>query len=121
MIDAGFVLVAGELTIDTERNGVQPVAIGIEVILGEVVIPFDVVSLTEVFGLCPGFGLNADEFDVASIRGALDKIVAKFVQELDRGGVFGIKNRTWRGEFGALARGDVELWVILAELSDELV
>lgn len=89
--------------------------------MGEVVIPFNTVSLTEVFGLCPGFGLNADEFDVASIGGALDKIVAKFVQELDRGGVFGIKNRTWRGEFGALARGDVEFWVILAELSDELV
>ena len=44
----------------------------------------------------------------------MDEIVAKFVQELDRGGVFGIKNRTWRGEFGALARGDVEFWVILA-------
>ena len=121
MVDAGFVLITGELAVDTERNNVQPVAIGIEVILGEVVIPFDAVSLTEVFGLCPGFGLNADEFDVASIRGALDKIVAKFVQELDRGGVFGIKNRAWRGEFGAVARGNVELWVILAELSDELV
>ena len=89
--------------------------------MGEIFIPFDAVGLAEVFSFRPGFGLDADEFDVASIRGALDKIVAKFVQELDRGGVFGIKNRTWRGEFGALARGDVEFWVILAELSDELV
>ncbi len=76
-------------------------------ILSEVVVPFYVVSFAEIFGLFPGFGLDADELDVASIRGALDKIVAKFVQELDRGGVFGIENRTWRGVFGALARCDV--------------
>ena len=57
----------------------QPVAVGIEVVLGEIFIPFDAVGLAEVFSFRPGFGLDADELDVTSVRCTLDKLMAEFV------------------------------------------
>ena len=33
----------------------QPVAVGVEMILGEIFVPCDVIFSTELFGLDPGF------------------------------------------------------------------
>lgn len=82
VIKAGLVLITGELAIFAERDDVEPVAISVEMIFGEVFVPFDAIFRAKFFGLGPGFGFDANEFDVASVGVFLDKIVAEFVKKL---------------------------------------
>ena len=60
----------------------EPIAVTIEMIFGEVFVPFDAIFWTEFFGLGPGFRFDANEFNVASVGVFLDKIVAEFVKKL---------------------------------------
>lgn len=121
VVEAGVVLVAGELAIFAERDDVEPVAVGVEVVFGVIFVPFDAVGSAERLGLGPGFGLDADELDVADVAGLVDKIVAEFVQKLERGGVGRVKNAAGRGEFGKFARLETEIGIVGAEFSDEFV
>ena len=64
MIEAVFVLIAGELADFTERGVVEVVAVAVEAIFGKVLIVFDVVFGAEFFGFGPGFCFDFDKFDV---------------------------------------------------------
>jgi hypothetical protein len=81
MVEAGFILVAGELAVFTERNKVEPVAIGIEVVLGEIFVPIDVIGGAKLFGLVPGFGFDADKFNVASVGVFFEQAMAELVEK----------------------------------------
>jgi len=59
VIDAGFVLVAGEVAIFAERSDVEPIAVSIEVALGGIVVPFDLIFGAKLVGLLPSFRFNA--------------------------------------------------------------
>ena len=67
MVETVFVLVAGEITVFAEGSDVEPVAVGVERILGEVFIPFDIVLAAEFAGFGPGLGFDAEQFDVARV------------------------------------------------------
>ena len=67
MIEASFVLVAGELAVFTERNDVEPVAISVEMIFGKIFVPFDFISEAELFSFGPGFGFDADKLNIAIV------------------------------------------------------
>lgn len=121
VVEAGAVLVTGELAIFAERDDVEPVAVGVEVIFGVIFVPFNAVGDAECLGFGPGLGLDADELDVAGVAGLVDKIVTEFVQELERGSVGRVKNAAGRGEFGELARLETEIGIVGAEFSDEFV
>ena len=60
VIEAGRVLVAGEVAVLAKGSDVEPVAIGVEVVLSGVIVPFNLVFSTEVARLLPGFGFDAD-------------------------------------------------------------
>ena len=60
VIEAGVVLVAGEVAVFAKRSDVEPVTVGVEVILDEIFVPFNAVARTETAGGCPGFGFNAE-------------------------------------------------------------
>ena len=96
VIGAGFVLIAGELAVFTERNDVEPVAVSVEVVFGEIFIPFNAVFRAEFFGFGPGFRFDTDKLDVAGIGVFLEEIVAELVEKFKRGTVLGIFNGGWR-------------------------
>jgi hypothetical protein len=60
VVETDGVLVAGEVAVLAKGSDVEPVAIGIEVVLSGIIIPFDLVFSTEVARLLPGFGFDAD-------------------------------------------------------------
>ena len=72
VVEAGVVLITGEVAILTERGDVEPVAVGVEVILGEIFVPFDAILCAEFVRLRPGFGFDTEQFNVAGIIIALD-------------------------------------------------
>ena len=115
MIEAGFVLVTSELTVFTERDDVKPVAVSIDMVLSEIFVPFDLIGFTELLGFVPGLGFDADEFNVASVGVFVEKIMADFVQKLQRGAIRIIDGR--RGsKFKTLARFEGERRIVLAKL-----
>ena len=92
MINAGFILVAGELAVFAERNDVEPVAVSVEVIFGEIFIPFNLISGAELFSFGPGFGFDADELNVACVGVFLEEIVAELMKQLKAGAACDIGN-----------------------------
>ena len=83
MIEASFVLVAGELAVFTERDDVEPVAISVEMIFGKIFVPFDFISGAELFSFGPGFRFDANEFDIAVIGVFLEEIMTKLMEEFE--------------------------------------
>ena len=79
MVEAGVVLVTGEVADVAKRGGVEPVAVAVEVVFGVIFIPLDGVAVAELVGFGPGAGFNLNEFDVARVGLVADKIVAEFV------------------------------------------
>ena len=116
MIDAGFVLVAGKLAVFAEGNDVEPVAVGIEVIFGEIFVPFDFIGRTEFLGFSPGFGLNADKLNVAVVGVFLEEVVTELVQEFKRSAIFDISDSGRGRKTETITSGDGEVGVIFAEL-----
>ena len=108
-------MVAGKLAIFTERDDVEPVAISVEVIFGEIFVPFNFISRAEFFGFGPGFRLDADEFNVTSVGVFLEKIVAELMKQLKGGAVGGIGNGGWGRKTETITSGDGEIRVIFAE------
>ena len=115
MIGAGFVLIAGELAIFTEGDDVEPVAIGIEMIFGEVFIPFDVVLWAEFFGFSPGFGFDADELDVAFVGVFIEKEMAELMEEFKLRAVFEVGDGGGRRKTDAVTGGEGDGGVIFTE------
>ena len=60
VVEAGVVLIAGEIAILTERGNVEPVAVGVEMILGEIFVPFDAILRAKLVRLRPGFGFDTE-------------------------------------------------------------
>ena len=67
MIDAGVVLVAGELADFAKGGEVEVIAVAIEAIFGEIIVVLDAVFGAELLGLVPGLSLNLKEFDVCIV------------------------------------------------------
>ena len=99
----------------------KPITIAVEVIFGEIFVVLYAVAFANFANLCPGLGFDFDEFDIGSIVGFIDKVVAEFVQKLERmaGGL--IIEVIWGRKTEALAWGDLELWIIGGYFSDELL
>jgi hypothetical protein len=99
----------------------KPIAVTVEVIFGEIFVVLYSVAFANFANLCPGLGLDFDEFNIGSVVGFIDKVVAEFVQELERmaGGL--IIEVIWGRKTEALAWSDLELWVIGGYFSDELL
>ena len=83
MIEASFVLVAGELAVFTERDDVEPVTVGIEVIFGEIFVPFYLVFGAKLLGFGPGFRFDANEFNIAVVGVFLEEIMTKLMEEFE--------------------------------------
>jgi len=67
VVGAGFGLVAVELARFAERFLVEPVAVGVEMILDEIFVPGDVVFVAERFDRFPGRRFDFEAFDVQGI------------------------------------------------------
>jgi hypothetical protein len=119
MIEAGVILIAGEVAVFAERGDVEPVAVSIEVILGEVLVPFDAVLCAEFVRFGPSVRFDSQEFDITGIVIAFDEVMAEFVQKFERRGVGGVKKFVGWRKLSALAGFDDEGWVVGAEFSDE--
>lgn len=98
MIFAGVILIAGELAIGAERYGMEPVAVSINVIFGDIFVPSYIVGFTEIFGLLPGFRLDTDELDIASVGVLFEESMTKFVKEFERSGVVCVIESGRRGK-----------------------
>ncbi len=85
-------------------------------IFGEVFVPFDAIFWTEFFGLGPGFGFDANEFDVASVGVFLDKIVTKFVKKFEFGAGRVINDSGWRRKTETFAGREDDVRIIFVEL-----
>ena len=119
MIFAGAILIAGELAVGAERDGMKPVAIGVDMVFGDVFVPVNVVVFTKVFGFLPSFGLDADELDIASVGVFIEESVAEFVKELERARVVCVIEGGWRGKLRPWAGRDGEVGVIRGDFSGE--
>ena len=64
MIKQRRVLIAGELAVLAKRSKVEPVAVTVEVVFGEVFVVIDGVVGADVAGAGPGARFDLDEFDV---------------------------------------------------------
>jgi len=79
MIEAGVILIAGKVAVFAERGDVEPVAVSIEMILGEVLVPFDAVLCAEFVCFGPSVGFDSQEFDITGIVVAFDEVMAELV------------------------------------------
>ena len=116
VVEAGFVLVAGELAVFTERDDVEPVTVGIEVIFGEIFVPFNLVFRAERFGFGPGFRFDADKFDVAVVGVFLEEVVAELVEEFEWRAIFGISDSGRGRKTKTITTGDGEVGIVFTEL-----
>ena len=79
MVDAGVILIAGKVAVLAERGDVKPVAVGIEMILSEVLVPFDAVLCAEFVCFGPSVGFDSQELDITRIIVAFDEVMAELV------------------------------------------
>lgn len=99
----------------------KPIAVTVEVIFGEIFVVLYVVAFANFANLCPGLGFDFDEFNIGSVVGFIDKVVAEFVQKLERMAGSLIIEVIWGRKTEALAWSDLEFWVIGGYFSDELL
>lgn len=99
----------------------KPIAIAVEVIFREIFVVLYVVMFANFANLCPGLGFDFDEFNIGSVVGFIDKVVAELVQKLE--GVAGglIIEVIWGRKTEALTWSDLEFWIIGGYFSDELL
>ena len=64
VVGAGSVLVAGEVAVGAEGFLMEPIAVGVEVVLDEILVPDDVVFGGKLFGLLPGGRFDFEALDV---------------------------------------------------------
>ena len=93
----------------------EPVAVSVEMIFGEIFIPFDFISGTELFSFGPGFGFDADELNVACVGVFLEEIVAELMKQLKGSAVGDIGNGGWGRKTETIVGDDGEIRVIFAE------
>jgi hypothetical protein len=115
VIEAGFVLVAGELAVFTERNDVEPVTVGVKVVFGEIFVPFDFIGGAELFGFSPGFRFDTDKFNVAVVGVFLKEIVAELVKELKWSAVGDVSDSGRGRKTETITGSDGEVGVIFTE------
>ena len=99
----------------------KPIAVTVEVIFGEIFVVLYAIAFANFANICPGLGFDFDEFNIGSVVGFIDKVVAEFVQKLERMANGLIIEVIWGRKSEALAWSDLELWVIGGYLSDELL
>ena len=99
----------------------KPIAVAVEVIFGEIFVVLYAVAFANFANLCPGLGFDFDEFNIGSVVGFIDKIVAEFVQELERMADGLIIEVIWGRKTEALTWSDLEFWIIGGYFSDELL
>ena len=99
----------------------EPIAIAVEVIFSEIFVVLYAVAFANFANLCPGLGFNFDEFNIGSVVGFIDKVVAEFVQKLEWMADGLIIEVIWGRKTEALAWGDLEFWIIGGYFSDELL
>lgn len=99
----------------------KPIAVAVEVIFGEIFVVLYAVAFANFANLCPGLGFDFDEFNIGSVVGFIDKVVAELVQKLE--GVAGglIIEVIWGRKTEALTWSDLEFWIIGGYFSDELL
>ena len=68
----------------------EPVAVTVEVIFGEIFVPFYTVVLAEDFGFLPSFRLDTNELDVAGVIVFSEEGMPKLMKEFERVGVGGV-------------------------------
>lgn len=61
----------------------KPIAVAVEVIFGEIFVVLYAVAFANFANLCPGLGFDFDEFNIGSVVGFIDKVVAELVQKLE--------------------------------------
>ena len=111
-------MVAREGTIWAEGVGVEPVAVAIEAILGEIFVPGDFKGGAMLFGLLPGERLDADELDVAGVVVVAAGVMAEFVQEEERGLIVAIVDGLRGRKLEALTAFEFKFWVDLLDFID---
>lgn len=79
VVDASVILITGKVAVFAERGDVKPVAVGIEMVLGEVLAPFDAVLCAEFVCFGPSVGFDSQKLDIARIIVAFDEVMAELV------------------------------------------
>lgn len=74
-----FVGEAGATAGGTEGAGVEPVAVAVKAIFGEIVVPNYAVARTEAFGFFPGKRFDLEEFDVFFVVVLLYEVMTDLV------------------------------------------
>lgn len=79
VVDAGVILIASKVAVFAKRGDMKPVAVSIEMILGEALVPFDAVLCAEFVCLRPSVGFDSQELDITRIIVAFDEVMAELV------------------------------------------
>ena len=81
MIVAVVVLIASELTVFTEGRIVKIIAVAVDVIFREILVIANLIIVTELASLRPGFCLNFKEFDIGGIICFANQKVAELMKK----------------------------------------
>ena len=76
-----FCLVAGESAFFTFGFGVEPIAVGIKLGFGEVLVVGNFVFCAKFFGLPPGFTFDLEPFNIGTKIVVLSKKMSELVQK----------------------------------------
>lgn len=79
----GFDLVAVHITDGASGAGVEPVAVGVEAFLGEILVVFDAIEVGEALGFDPGKSLHLEEVNVEPVIAVMEEGVAEFVEDVE--------------------------------------
>lgn len=84
VIFAFVVLVASNVTDRAKRGRIEVIAVAVEMILGEILVPFDVIFWTEFFGFIPGERFDFEKLNIRGKIRTMNNVVAELVEQEQR-------------------------------------